>query len=103
MSDQPEKSQAEIEFEMQFEQVISTEEGRTVLWWVMQIADTFATNLLRADQGRDMIEGRRSVGLSIFHKLTPEVFLLMQREATMRDSKDDRTDKPDSDPFHLLD
>lgn len=109
MSDQKQTPE-QILFNMQFEEVMKTEAGRTVLWWLMDIAGTFVPNYGADNQDRDIIEGKRWIGLQVFGRLTPEIFLQMQKEANLRRKENDGSssdssggDGDGSGSFDLLD
>ena len=80
MSNPEQQTQQANEFDLKLQKVLSTEEGRAVLWWVMAEAGTFSKNLWGDQHLRDMCEGKRSVGLAVFERLTPAIFHQMQNE-----------------------
>lgn len=90
---QPKLSQ----FELMWDQMVKTEEGRAVLWWVMEEAGTFSENLFCEPHARDLCEGQRSIGLRVFKRLTSDVFHQMQEEAKLRKEIDDGERNDDHD------
>lgn len=102
MPDTNQQERVLTEHELMWDQNLKTEEGRAVLWWVMEQAGTFCENMFCDPHARDLCEGKRSIGLAVFKRLDPATFHQMQEEAKLRGQRDDDRRKQQPGPGEQL-